>query len=268
MRVHGVKGFDNVLKSAARLATTERFITVDADNQVRNSFFDTAIEATHPDDLVYSYNAYNVVNGLVYGNGSVKIWPRDLVLRLHTHENALHGHDYCWTYRYWQVNHVASEVYHAQSPLHAFRAGYREAVKLSLDQDVKLTDWATAQTHLYPPNLSRLLIWATIGRDQPNGIWSIYGARIGLSDLWLHNLDPDRIADFDWLAERWQRLHTIDSNGVVRLTTTAYYTELLPLERAFGLPNLDATASRWFKQVFINPPREDGLMVPGMLAPQ
>ena len=38
-RVHGVKGFDAAHKAAAAASETDRFITVDADNIVREEFF-------------------------------------------------------------------------------------------------------------------------------------------------------------------------------------------------------------------------------------
>src|ERR1700744_2197004 len=101
LRVHGVKGFDAAHKAAANLATTERFITIDGDNIVRPEFFQQEIDDSDPSDVVYSYNANNIINGLQYGNGSVKIWPRDLVLKIDTHENS-DGNDFCGTYRYWQ----------------------------------------------------------------------------------------------------------------------------------------------------------------------
>ena len=38
---------------------------------------------------VISWAGKNEVNGLVYGNGGIKCWPKDVVMNMRTHENAL-----------------------------------------------------------------------------------------------------------------------------------------------------------------------------------
>ena len=43
-RVHGVKGFDTAHKKAAEISTSDRFITVDADTQVHDSFLDATVD--------------------------------------------------------------------------------------------------------------------------------------------------------------------------------------------------------------------------------
>ena len=242
LRVHGVKGFDAAHKAAAELATTEHFVTVDADNIVRPTFFEGQIE---PAEHVYSYTALNTVNGLAYGNGGVKIWPRDLVLTVDTHEKT-GGSDFCWTYQYWQMNETASDVHFAQTQYHAFRAGYREAVKLSLVEGKKLADWPTTFERMYRPNLSRLLIWMSVGADVEHGMWAMYGARDGFADVWLDALDPDLINDYDWFASRWSKTPAdSDIESVL----------------GFEVPYLHPPQSRWFKTVWWNPDRH-GLMIP------
>ena len=147
-RVDGVKGFDNAHKECARQSETERFITIDGDNIVDERFFDLAISIPPGTDLatsIISWSAKNQVNGLVYGNGGIKCWPVDLVLEMKTHENAedeTKKVDFCWDLNYIQMNNIYSEVFNAGSPFQAFRAGYREGVKMSLDgcYDVNFVD--------------------------------------------------------------------------------------------------------------------------------
>ena len=87
LRVHGVKGSDAAHKACADLATTDRFVTIDGDNQLRAEFltekFTLDLDITNS---VLSFGAENAVNGLVYGNGGVKIWPRHVVQTMQTHE--------------------------------------------------------------------------------------------------------------------------------------------------------------------------------------
>ena len=109
-RSHGVWGSDAAHKAAAALSETERFITVDADNIVNDDFFNVELDADRIGaNHVISFAAKNVVNGLVYGNGGIKMWPVDVVNRMRTHEaadpnNAHALVDFCWDAQYIQMN--------------------------------------------------------------------------------------------------------------------------------------------------------------------
>ncbi len=75
-RSHGVFGSDACHKAAAKLAETERFIGIDADNKVREDFFELELEIEAFDKSdVLSWSGKNIINGLVYGNGGIKLWP-------------------------------------------------------------------------------------------------------------------------------------------------------------------------------------------------
>ena len=203
-RVDGVKGFDNAHKECARQSDTERFITIDGDNIVDEKFFD--IELTFPagtdlENSVISWSAKNVVNGLVYGNGGIKCWPVKLVLDMKTHENAVDETkkvDFCWDLNYIQMNNIYSTVHNAGSPFQAFRAGYREGSKMSLDEGKKVPV-DEFKKRIWPKNYERLITWMNIGANVENGIWACYGARLGCYDT---NLNPDfilaNISSFDW----------------------------------------------------------------------
>lgn len=254
LRVHGVKGFDAAHKAAANLAKTKRFITVDGDCLVRPSFFKVDIKLES--DYVYSFSALNTANGLSYGNGGVKIWPKKLVLTVDTHEKGK-GNDFCWTYRYWQVNNIASDVYY-HSAYHAFRAGFREAVKLSLVQDKKLSTWKETREKMYQPNLSRLIVWATVGTDTEFGQWAIYGARSGLAHIWLDNSNIDLIHNYDWFNEKWKQVQGT-SPTVANERSADWLSRLLYMK----FPNLTPEISKWVKTIYINPERH-GPMLPNL----
>jgi hypothetical protein len=249
LRVHGVKGFDAAHKAAAKLATTSRFITVDGDNIVRESFFKTKLKLQS--DYVYSFTAYNITNGLAYGNGGIKIWPKELVLSVDTHENGK-GNDFCWTYRYWQINDIASDVYINQSQYIAFRSGFREAVKLSLIKDKRLP-WLDTLDKIYPPNLSRLIVWMTVGADVENGGWSILGAKAGFKYV-QDGGDLDKIRDYDWFLENWLKFPYEVKRYALKINNELIETVL---------PELSPMQSQWFKLVFKNEERH-GPMIPDM----
>lgn len=262
-RVHGVKGFDAAHRMCAEASETPRFVTIDGDNMIHNSLFFQRIDDAPGRDLVFSFKAKNIINGLEYGNGGVKVWPRGLVLQVPTHEHAKTAEastDFCWTYRYMQVDHLASYVHCNQSPLQAFRAGYREGVKMTLIDGLKLASWEETASRMYPPNFSRLLTWMSVGADVDNGWWAIYGARQGFADTWLDK-EPvlEIITDYDWFSLYFESQFEFFDPEFAAKALGRKINKHLGLEIA----DLDESQSRWFKQVYLNPSRQ-GIMIPSM----
>ena len=274
-RVDGVKGFDNAHKECARQSDTERFISVDGDNIVDEKFFDIELsfpEGTDLSNSVISWCGKNVVNGLVYGNGGIKCWPVDLVLNMKTHENAdeeTKKVDFCWDLNYIQMNNIYSRVFNSGSPFQAFRAGYREGVKMSLDEG-KRVPTEEFKTRIWPKNYERLITWCNIGADVENGLWACYGARLGAYDV---NLNKDflleSISSYDWFKEHFE--NTVFPNfegGDMKCSRTKLvwdYDKLFDesvklgdtLEDKIGMELCDPTpeVARFFKRVYVNPPR-------------
>lgn len=201
-RVDGVKGFDSAHKECAKQSETDRFITVDGDNLVFPEFFEAEIEIPEKyADCVLSWNSVNAINGLTYGNGGLKLWTKEFVLGMKTHENADSEDeklDFCWKDKYVQLRNIYSETCPNGSPFQAFRAGFREGVKMTLDRGNKI-DPTKMKNFIYRENLRRLLVWASVGIDVDNGLWAIYGTRLG---MYLANLTDDfkmsNISDYDW----------------------------------------------------------------------
>ena len=205
-RSHGVWGSDAAHKAAAALSETERFITIDADNIVNEDFFNIEIDMdkVRPGDVI-SWAAKNQVNGLVYGNGGIKCWPVEVVKRMRTHEAAPVNDkraqvDFCWNIHYVQMNNWYSWVHNNGSPLQAWRAGFREGVKMGLENG-DVVDPANLKK-IHRANYKRLLIWMTVGEDVTNGLWAIYGARLGayMTNIARHEWDWKNVRDFDWLS--------------------------------------------------------------------
>lgn len=209
LRSHGVYGSDAAHKAAAFLTETSRFITVDADNIVDAEFFNLEIDIDKfgKDDVI-SWAAKNEINGLVYGNGGIKCWPKHVVNTMRTHEAAPENNiraqvDFCWNVNYVQMNNVYSHVYNNASPLQAWRAGFREGVKMAL-HDGDIVD-RTSIKNIHYKNYQRLLVWQTVGADAHNGLWAVYGARLGtvMSNLRRDEWDWRNVRDFKWLNKYW-----------------------------------------------------------------
>lgn len=185
-RVHGVKGSDAAHKAAANLSDTEWFITVDADNIVYPEFFDLDLDMSDPKIQVYGWCGRNSINGLRYGNGGLKIWKKDFVINMRTHEAAESDRaqvDFCWEDGYRNFPRVYSDSIITGSPFQAWRAGFREGVKMTLLDGVKVPPQEIKQ-QVWWHNIHRLRMWSTVGAHAENGLYSILGARQG---TWMTN---------------------------------------------------------------------------------
>ncbi len=185
-RVHGIKGSDAAHKAAANLSDTEWFITVDADNIVDPKFFDLDLDMTDPKIQVYGWCGRNNINGLRYGNGGLKIWKKDFVLNMRTHEAAESDRaqvDFCWEdgYRNFPVTYSDSII--TGSPFQAWRAGFREGVKMTLLDGEKIPPMEIKE-RVWWHNIHRLRMWSTVGSHEENGLYAILGARMG---TWMTN---------------------------------------------------------------------------------
>jgi len=253
-RVHGVKGFDSAHRACADVADTDFFITVDGDNRINPAFLETKINiADEQHDHAWTWAGRNIVNGLVYGNGGLKLWSKAFVRGMNSHENSdddASKVDFCWNPKYHEVFGTWSTSEINASPYQAFRAGYREGVKMSLDAGKKVRP-ADFLRQVWIYNLHKLMIWCSVGAHVDNGIWSIYGARMGAHDVNLTNFDHTEIRDYDWFNSKWSSVSGDDpSQGSLLLGET--------LRRSLNLDiaDLDMHQSKFFRSIYINPPRQ------------
>lgn len=263
-RVHGVKGSDAAHKACANLSETDRFITVDGDNIINSEFLSKEFDFAENKDLekcVISWTAKNVINGLMYGNGGLKCWPKEYVLNMKTHENADPNNphaqvDFCWDIEYIQMNSCYSEIHNNSTPHQAWRAGFREGVKMALDRGVKPSIEAFYKNHW--KNMHRLYIWLSVGADVENGLWAIYGARQGLYKTMLTEWDYVNVRDFEYLNNMWDtEIKDIADDTESLMVANTEMGKLLKnhLDLPFPVSPLDAQQSTFFKTVYQNPAR-------------
>ena len=261
-RVHGVEGSDAAHKACAELSETDRFITVDGDNIVNQKFINQEIDFDEHQDLqnsVISWAGYNVVNGLMYGNGGLKCWPKQFVLNMRTHENAPDDNphaqvDFCWDINYIQMNSCFSHVYNNYTPQQAWRAGFREGVKMALDRGLRVTKEQFAELHW--KNLHRLYIWLTIGSDVKNGMWAIYGAREGLYKTMATDWDFINVRDFRYLNDYWDEVEPKVSMAGLADSIEELGEKLLnELDVPIPVVPFSPEQSKFFKTVYQNPGR-------------
>ncbi len=207
-RVDGVKGSDAAHKAAAEASDTERFILIDGDNLPDADFFNQQLQLTDDNrDCVFRWKARNHINGLMYGNGGLSSWTKDFALNMRTHEST-DGRDetlveFCFHPQYWAMHDCYSTTYPNASTFQAWRAGFREGVKMCLDRG-RRPSLHEFEQRIVSRNYDHLCIWQSIGQDVENGNWAIYGARLGTYLTMLTDWDYTEVQDFDKLKKIWE----------------------------------------------------------------
>lgn len=257
-RVHGVKGSDAAHKACANLSETEYFVTVDADNIIDPNFLNVEIDLEKlglDETYVFSWCGKVHVNHLMYGNGGLKLWTRKFVNEMKTHENSIDGDErgkveFCFDDKYYQFNENYSESFTNATPFQAWRAGFREGVKMSLNQGSKTANLQK----LWWQNYQRLLIWCSVGLDVKNGFWSILGSREGAYMTNCTDWDYANVRDFDWLTTYWKETWENASNEEAEEKIQFFAKELREKSK-LEIATLDENGSKFFKKVWENSPR-------------
>jgi hypothetical protein len=259
-RVDGVKGSDAAHKAAADASTTDRFVLVDGDNIPDPAFFNLQLDAKINPRGVLRYRARNNINGLMYGNGGLSIWHRDFVYNMRTHENT-DGSDensveFCFHPDYWAMHDCYSTTYPDATAFQAWRAGFREGVKMCLDRGAK-PSIAEFKTRVVARNMDNLSIWHNVGADNEMGIWAMAGARQGTYNTMLTDWDYREVQDFAMLTQYWEE--TVQHFNPVNFVHN--YEEELTQRLGLPIVNLDAEQSQFFKHHYKSNFKNTGAMV-------
>ena len=261
-RVDGVKGSDTAHKAAAEASTTERFILIDGDNLPNEKFFNLTLKfpTDEWESAVFRWRARNYVNGLMYGNGGLSSWTRTFVNTMKTHEatdgTAETEVEFCFDPLYWAMHDCYSITYPNGSAFHAWRAGFREGVKMCLNRGVRPTV-AEFRDRVHHRNLDHLTIWHNVGRDAEHGIWAIAGSRMGtymtmITSQWDHRA----VQDFTELEKIWETVEDKNPEMVAGLVSDDLATQLnLPMT------NMLAPESAFFKQHYRSNWHNQGVMI-------
>ncbi len=270
-KVEGIVGFDRALKECARKSSTDHFFVIDGDNRILENRLDKKFQLSEVNDQwVLSWSSLNSMNALVYGNGGLKLWPKEVAMNIKSHENSVETGDqtdYCFVAKYYMVDDFLTETVVSSTPWQAFRSGFREGVKMSLQwgQQVVLNR-KNFNSALGKQNRLRLKIWCEVGADVNNGYWAILGARLGLKMNVIDLFDYRLINSYEWIDNclfsqvlkplgltREETSHPmVERELISRINQLGgVLNEQLPLE----LRLLDPDESLLFKKKFTNPKR-------------
>ena len=177
-------------------------------------------------------------------------WTQDYVANMKTHEHQTDGDvsriaDFCMDGKdnlYWAMHDCYSTTYPNYTPFQAWRAGFREGVKMSLDRGARPSIAQFKET-VATRNLNNLTIWHNVGADVENGLWAIYGARLGTYMTMLTEWDPANVQWFDNYSAQWEEHKGLDPDKELTLLGESLSDKLdLPM------CTLTPTQSKFFKR--------------------
>jgi hypothetical protein len=259
-RVDGVKGSDAAHKAAAAASDTEWFVLIDGDNLPDAAFFNLQLKIKpEQEGGAFRWKARNIINGLRYGNGGLSCWSREFVNNMRTHE-ASNGSDetaveFCFDPKYFAMHNCYSTTYPNGSAKQAWRAGFREGVKMCLDRGSRIT-LEEFKDRVNGRNYDHLCIWQSVGADVENGHWAMYGARLGAFMIMLEGWDHKYVQDFDMLEQLWDMFSKEDpEEGCKQIEES--------LTKRLGLPIVIYTSdqSRFFKHHYSTGQRNSEIMM-------
>lgn len=197
-RIQGIRGIFNAHKEAAKKSSTDMFYVVDGDAYLYDDFnFDLKVIVNNR-KKTYIWHSYNPVNGLEYGYGGVKLFPKDKflgdvtpILDVATSIGPIEV-----------VPNLSCETRFNTSAFNAWKSGFREVVKIgsrkirnqkSEESNKRIETWT-----------SQMIEGVQYGQDCING--SIAGIKF-LYENRDYPEDLDKINDYEWLKNKFIELN-------------------------------------------------------------
>ena len=190
-RTHGVKGIHQAHIEAAKLAFTPMVYIVDADAHIVDNFNFSYIPPRIDRDAVHVWRSKNPINGLVYGYGGIKLFPRHATINMDTSKPDMTT---SISNKFLLMDEVSNTTAFNVDEFSTWRSAFRECAKLSSKTIDRQNEDETNE---------RLKIWTTMGRDAPFGEYAIKGAVAGREYGISNGADLQLINNFNWLKEQF-----------------------------------------------------------------
>jgi len=195
--IHGVKGIHQAHIAAAKSCFTNMFWVIDGDAEILDDFDFSYIVPKHQLHTVHVWRSRNPINDLEYGNGGVKLLPRNLTINMDTGRTDMTT---SISQHFKAVKEVSNVTVFNTNPFNTWRSAYRECAKLA----GRIIDRQKNDETEY-----RLNVWCTVGGDRPYGKFAIDGANHGklYGSQWAHDVSKmSKINDFDYLKTLYDML--------------------------------------------------------------
>jgi hypothetical protein len=195
-RVHGIKGIHQAHITAAKICNTDMIWIVDGDAVIVDDFSFDLVMSSYDIDCVHVWRSRNPVNDLIYGNGGIKLLPRQLTLDMDVSAPDMTT---SISKKFKAVNKVSNINSFNTDEFTTWRSAFRECCKLASRIIERQHEEETQK---------RLNTWCTVGADRPFGKYAIAGAQsgrtYGLKNK--HNAEALRmINNFEWLEKQFNQ---------------------------------------------------------------
>lgn len=196
-RIDGVKGIHAAHKAAAKIASTKMFWVLDGDAQVVNDFKFVHEIYKWDLDCVYVWRSINPVNGLEYGYGGAKLFPRKQTLEL---DELSVDMTTSISNKFNIMDEISNVTAFNTDPFSTWRSAFRECAKLAS---------SAIDRHISEDTQYRLDVWCTVNNDAEFGEWALLGAVAGKAYGEEHADSLQNINNFDWLHEQFSK-HSVE----------------------------------------------------------
>jgi len=213
-RVNGVKGFYEAHRRCAELSMTYNFYVVDADAWIVDDFNFSFTPSTAPgyykpeSDFLYVWSSINPINGLTYGYGGVKLFPKMALLN-----KKISSIDFTTGVGLETkvLDTVSNVTKFNHDEFYTWRAAFREVVKLS--SGVILDSLRTRLSEeeiegIKRESDQRIAAWLTYTTDAEHGQWANIGAEQAICFSKKYDNDQRALAyinDIEWLRHEFTR---------------------------------------------------------------
>ena len=192
-RVKDIKGIFNAHLEAAKNSSTSFFWVVDADAEISDKFNFSYEVPPWDFDVTHIWKSLNFINGLTYGNGGVKLFPKHLFFQ--ADEEAI---DITTSigYKIKVIDEISNTNNFATDEFSAWRSAFRECAKLSSKVISGRVDKESEE---------RLAIWRSFASGKYKAE-VLDGAKAGYAYGRKNMGNPSalvKINDFDWLKEQF-----------------------------------------------------------------
>ena len=198
-RIHGVKGIFEAHKKAAALSNTDMFYVVDGDAWLVDDWDFNFNPNVFDRDCTYIWRSINPINGLIYGHGGVKLFPR-LAFEQCKEWTTL-DLSTTITDKLKIEDKISNESRFNTDEFSTWRTAFREVVKLSTNDDINID---------IKEHNERVQAWLNKGQERRFGKYSVLGAEDAIKFVKDNDSEEAllKINDMDWLREQFAKSHT------------------------------------------------------------
>lgn len=189
--VKDIEGIFNAHQHAANRVESKMFWVIDGDAELVKNFDFTYLPDVYDEDVVHVWNSINLVNGLEYGYGGVKLFPTQMV-----RDATSWGLDFTTglSSRFKAIPDISCYTKFNTDAYSTWRSAFRECVKLSLKDDTESAE--------------RLDAWLNPNQDADFNADAKRGAEQAVAFAKEHKDNPEmllNINDFSWLKEYYEQ---------------------------------------------------------------